>query len=240
MAGHSKWANIKHKKAKEDAKKGKIFTKIIREITVVSRDGGGDPANNPRLRLLMDKARAANMPADNITRAIQKGTGELEGTHYESILYEGYGPNGVAIMIETLTDNKNRTVADIRHTFSKHNCSLGDSGTVSWMFEQLGVVTLVKPDVVSEDALLEQFIEHDVDDVSIGDEMIRLVGPREQLMAIKQVAEDLGYTVDSVQLEWIPTNKIELDDAAGEKVYHFLDALDDLDDVQNVYANIAD
>ncbi len=239
MAGHSKWANIKHKKAKEDAKKGKVFTKLIREITVVARDGGGDPANNPRLRLLLDKARAANMPADNVTRAIKKGTGELEGAHYEAAMYEGYGPNGVAIIIEALTDNKNRTVADVRHTFSKHGCSLGDSGTVGWMFEHLAVVTLIKPETVSEDDLLEQFIDHDVDDVSVGDETIRLTGSREQLMQIKQAAEELGYAVDSAQLEWVPTNKVELDDVGAEKVLNFLDALDDLDDIQNVYADIA-
>lgn len=237
MAGHSKWANIKHKKAKEDAKRGKVFTKLIKEITVAARDGGGDPSANPRLRLLMEKARQANMPADNMNRAIKKGTGELEGVNYESITYEGYGPNGVAVIVEALTDNKNRTVADVRHVFTKAGGNLGGDGAVSWMFARKAVVECLSSK--SEDELLEDMLEHNIDDIVVSDEHVRIVGDVNELFAMKATAESAGVTVESAQLEWVPQTIATVDDEAGaEKVYLFLDKLDELDDVQNVYANI--
>ena len=237
MAGHSKWANIKHKKAKEDAKRGKIFTKLIKEITVAARDGGGDPAASPRLRLLLDKAKQANMPADNVNRAIKKGTGELEGAHYESIRYEGYGPGGVAVIVEALTDNKNRTIADVRHVFTKCGGNIGADGSVSWMFGHKAVISLATD--ASEDDLLETFIDHEIDDIVINDGHVRVVGQSNELFAMKTTAEQAGFTVEAAELEWVPTTMAQVaDQDVEEKVYQFLERLDELDDVQNVYANI--
>lgn len=238
MAGHSKWANIKHKKAKEDAKRGKVFTKLIKEITVAARDGGGDPAANPRLRLLMDKARQANMPSDNMTRAIKKGTGEIEGASYEHIRYEGYGPAGVAVIVEALTDNKNRTVSDVRHVFSKGGGNLGGDGAVSWMFGHKAVLT-VAAGGKSEDDFLEIFIDHNIDDIIVNDEHVRVVGDHSELYAMKTTAEEAGVSVESAELEWVPSTMAQVADAvAEEKVYAFLEQLDELDDVQHVFANI--
>jgi len=240
MAGHSKWANIKHKKAKEDAKRGKVFTKLIKEITVVARDGGGDPEGNPRLRLLIEKARQANMPADNINRAIKKGTGELEGANYEPVTYEGYGPCGVAVMVEALTDNKNRTVADVRHVFTKSGGNLAEGGAVAWMFGHKSVVSLSGV-TSSEDDLLEEFLDHGVEDIEMGDDgAVRLIAAVADMFTLKAAAESAGYTVSDAQLEWVASTKATIEDEdAQEKVFKFLDKLDELDDVQQVYANIA-
>ena len=239
MAGHSKWANIKHKKAKEDAKRGKVFTKLIKEITVAARDGGGDPSANPRLRLLIEKAKQANMPSDNMQRAIKKGTGELEGVNYESITYEGYGPSGVAVIVEALTDNKNRTVADVRHVFSKFGGSIGSDGSVAWMFGRKAVLSLVDCDK-SEDDLLEIFIDHNIDDIILSDDHARIIGQSDELFVMKTTAEHADLSVDSAELEWVPNTTASVDDQGKEeKVYGFLERLDELDDVQNVYANIA-
>ncbi|MDQ5890138.1 MAG: hypothetical protein QG604_12 [Candidatus Dependentiae bacterium] len=239
MSGHSKWANIKHKKEKEDIKKGKVFTKLVREITIAARDGGGDPAMNIRLRLFVDKAKAANMPSDNITRAIKKGTGEIAGNAYESISYEGYGPHGVAVIVEALTDNKNRTASEVRHAFGKGGGSLGGDGSVSWMFARRGVVTL-HATTKSEDELLEIFLEHNIDTIDIDENQVRIVGEPSELFVIKATADKAGLKVDTVQLEWIPTTFTTVTDpVAEEKVYNFLSMLDELDDVQHVFANIA-
>jgi len=238
MAGHSKWANIKHKKAKEDSKKGKVFTKLVREITIAARDGGGDPAANIRLRFFLDKAKLANMPSDNIIRAIKKGTGEIAGNAYESVRYEGYGPAGVAVIIEVLTDNKNRTASDVRHAFTKCGGNLGGDGTVSWMFVHRGVVTL-HPTTKTEDELLELFLAHDIDSIDVDQDRVRIVGSISELYAVKATADAAQLSVDTVQLEWIPTTYATVsDEEAAEKVYAFLNALDEMDDVQNEFANI--
>ncbi len=238
MSGHSKWATIKHKKGKEDAKRGKVFTKIIREITVAAREGGGDINGNARLRLVVEKAKAANMPQDNMTRAIKKGAGELDGgAHYEASTYEGYGPLGVAVMVEVLSDNKNRTVSDLRHLFTKANGSLAENGAVSWMFERKGVIRATGP--LSEDELLEKLLDYNVDDIRCDDNIYTVTCASQSLDAVKKALEGEHFKIENAQLEWVAKNTTELSDQAQEEVvYKFLEALDDLDDVQNVYANL--
>jgi len=238
MAGHSKWANIRHKKSREDAKRGKAFTKLIKEITVAARQGGGDPDSNPRLRLLIDKAKNINMPKENIIRGIKKGTGELPGIQYEAMQYEGYGPHGVAILVETLTDNKNRTVADLRHLFSSKGGNLGETGSVNWMFQHHGVVRAEIPGL-SEDDLFEKLIDFDVVDITKDENLFSIVCEIKSLDAIKKTVEKLGFTVQSAELEWVPKNGTTLPENQAEKVYEFLSLLDDHDDVQNVYTNLA-
>jgi len=239
MSGHSKWSTIKHKKAKEDAKRGKIFTKLIREITVAAREGGGDPIGNSRLRLAIEKAKAANMPQDNIKRAIKKGTGELEGATYEEAVYEGYGPFGVAVIVETLSDNKKRTVSALRHLFSKMGGNLAETGAVSWMFEKKGVIKATASGL-SEDDILEKLIDYDVDDVSVSDGIVSVTCDIKQLDNVKKAIEALGMKVEAAQIEWVPKNLITPSEkGAEEKVYKFLEAIEDLDDVQNVYTNLA-
>ena len=237
MAGHSKWANIKHKKAKEDAKKGKVFTRLIRELTVAAREGGGDPTGNPKLRLLIDKARAANMPQDNIMRAIKRGTGELGGTHYEAVCYEGYAPFGVAVLIETLTDNKNRTVSDLRHLFLKFGGKLVETGAVGWMFERKGVV-LLKAVGHSEDEILEKLLDYNIEDVSLNDNLFTVYCGVGDLDVVKEGAEKVGFEVESAEIEWVAKDPISLSNTEEEKVYKFLEAIEDLDDVRDVYANL--
>ncbi|MBU1008274.1 YebC/PmpR family DNA-binding transcriptional regulator [Candidatus Dependentiae bacterium] len=238
MSGHSKWATIKHKKAKEDAKRGKVFTKLIKEITVAARDGGGDPTANARLRMVVEKAKTANMPQENIVRAIKKGTGELEGVSYEAATYEGYGPHGVAVIVETLSDNKKRTVSEVRHLFSKMGGNLGEAGSVAWMFEHKGVVRLPAANI-SEDELLEKLLDYDVEDVVIIDNVASIVCDMKDLELIKKGAEQEGLSVEDADIEWVPKNKISLESQDQEsKVYKFLDAIEELDDVQNVYANL--
>ena len=239
MSGHSKWSTIKHKKAKEDAKRGKIFTRLIREITVAAKEGGGDISGNAKLRMIIDKAKAANMPQDNIVRAIKKGTGELEGVQYEAAMYEGYGPSGVAIIVETLSDNKKRTVAAVRHMFSKMGGNLGENGSVSWMFEHKGVIRL-SANGITEDELLEKLLDYNVEDVIIIDNVASVVCAMEDLESIKKGIVSQGLKVEDADIEWVAKNKITLDSKEKEeKVYKFLEALEDIDDVQNVYANLA-
>ncbi|MFC1894901.1 YebC/PmpR family DNA-binding transcriptional regulator [Candidatus Dependentiae bacterium] len=238
MSGHSKWSTIKHKKAKEDAKRGKVFTKLIREITVAAREGGGDLAANARLRVVVDKAKAANMPQDNIVRAIKKGTGELAGVSYESAIYEGYGPAGVAIIVETLSDNKKRTVSDLRHIFSKMGGTLGDSGSVSWMFEHKGVVKITG-DNLTEDFVLEKMLEYDVEDVKIIDDIGFISCDIHDLDKVKKGAEISGFKIEDTSIEWVPKNTVELEKDGEQKVFNFLEVLEDMDDIQSVYANIA-
>ncbi len=236
MSGHSKWANIKHKKAKEDAKRGQTFTKIIKEITVCAK-AGGIPENNPQLRQLIDKAKEANMPAENITRAVKKGTGELPGVSYESISYEGYGPGGTAVIIEALTDNKNRTVADLRHIFARHNGNLAETGAVNWMFEKMGVIRGVIKGK-TEDDLLEALMDYDINDISIEDNFATITTGMAALFQVKDALIKLGMKIEDAQLEWIAKNNLNVDEETEEKAFGLFEALEENDDVQNVYSNL--
>ncbi len=238
MSGHSKWASIKHKKSAADAKRGKLFTKLIKEITVAARLGGGDPAGNPRLRAAIDRAKAANMPSDNIERAIKKGTGELEGVSYEEIIYEGYGPGGVAILIEAMTDNKNRTVAELKHILSKHNGSLGKPGTVSFKFERLGTITYSK-DAVDEETLMEAALEAGADDVRDEDDVWMVVCNPSDFVEVKEALEQnpkLPKPQDA-QISFLPLSTVKLTGKEAEQMLKLYQKLDDHDDVQNVYAD---
>jgi YebC/PmpR family DNA-binding regulatory protein len=236
MSGHSKWANIKHKKAKEDAKRGQTFTKIIKEITVCAK-AGGIPENNPQLRQLIDKAKEANMPAENIIRAVKKGTGELPGVSYESISYEGYGPGGTAVIIEALTDNKNRTVADLRHIFSRHNGNLAETGAVNWMFDKVGVIRgTIKGK--TEDDLLEALMDYDINDISIEDNQASVTTGMASLYQVKDALVQLGMKVEQAELEWIAKNNLAVDEETEEKAFGLFEALEENDDVQNVYSNL--
>lgn len=240
MSGHSKWSTIKHKKAKEDTKRGKVFTKLIREITVAAREGGGDPTRNSRLRLILDKAKMSNMPSDNVARAIKKGTGELAGgAAYESHTYEGYGPHGIAVMMEVLSDNKNRTVSDLRHQFTKFGGALSEAGAVAWMFEHKGVIRAAGS--LSEDELLEKLLDYNIDDVQYDEGVFSVTCVKQDLDKVKKAMESFGLKIESAQLEWVAKEPLSLgDEGKEETVYKFLEALDDLDDVQNVYANLGD
>ena len=238
MAGHSKWANIRHKKEKEDAKRGKVFTKLVKEITICAKASGGDIDSNPRLRQLVEKAKAANMPQDNIVRAIKKGTGELPGVSYEAITYEGYGPGGIAVIFDVLTDNKNRSVADFRHIFSRHSGNLAETGAVNWMFERLGVIRCITK--ASQDDLLETLIDYDIKDISVHDTTTTISTDPHALMAVKDAVEKIANTtVEHAELEWVATNLHEITDEETEKkAMDFLEILEDNDDVQNVYTNL--
>lgn len=236
MAGHSKWANIKHKKAKEDGKKSKIFTKIIKEITMAAREGGGNPDMNPRLRLLLEKGREANMPIENAMRAIKKGTGELPGTQYEEYVYEGYAPYGIAVMMDAVTDNKNRTVAELRRLFSENNGTLGETGTVGWMFEKVGAVTAQGK--TTEDELLEQLIEYDIKDVQMNDDSCTIYCDTKSLEAVKSALEKMKLKIEDSGLEWLAKTTTELPEAQSDKVLEFLSKLQDHEDVENVYTNL--
>lgn len=238
MSGHSKWSTIKHKKAKEDAKRGQSFTKIIKEITVAARLGGGDPAGNPRLRLLLDKAKSINMPQENSTRAIKKGTGELPGQQYESYTYEGYGPESIAVIVEVLTDNKNKAIAELRHFFSRNGGAIAENGAVSWMFKRLGVLRIAAIGL-TEDTLLEYLIEYDIKDIVIENDTITITSDPRALDEIKQVLISRGIKVESAEPEMVPDNTIDLSGEDEEKAYNFLSGLEELDDVQNVYTNLA-
>ena len=239
MSGHSKWSTIKHKKAKEDAKRGKVFTKLIREITVVSRDGGGDPAGNARLKAILEKAKAANMPQDNITRAIKKGTGELEGESYESSVYEGYGPYGVAVIVETLTDNKKRTVSAIRHIFSKMGGNLGELGSVLWMFERKGVIRFSAGDF-NEDEIMEKVLDFDAEDVKVIDAVVSVVSDIKDLDKLKEGVKGCGFQIESADVEWVAKNPVSLENSdQEERVFKLLESLEDMDDVQHVCSNLS-
>jgi YebC/PmpR family DNA-binding regulatory protein len=234
MSGHSKWSTIKRKKEKEDAKRGKIFTKLIKEITVAARQGGGDPEANPTLRTAIQNAKASNMPQTNIDRAIKKGTGELPGAVYEQVTYEGYGPQGVALLIESLTDNKNRTVSDIRHILSKHNGHLGETGSVAWMFDQKGVISVEE---ANEDELLALALEAGAEDMRSEDSSYEIIIPPEKLQAVKKKLKERGIEYQSAQITRIPQTIIKLEGKAAEQTLRLMEALDDHDDVQNVYSN---
>jgi YebC/PmpR family DNA-binding regulatory protein len=236
MAGHSKWANIKHRKGAVDAKRGKIFTKLIKEITVAARMGGGDINANPRLRSAILAAKAENMPKDNMERAIKKGTGELEGVNYEESTYEGYGPAGAAVLVESLTDNKNRAVADIRHIFSKHGGNLGENGCVAWMFEKKGYL-VVEKSVIDEDTLMETALEAGAEDVREDGDNFEVVTAPEDFEAVKEAIDAAEVATLSAEVTMLPQNMAELAGKDAEKMIKLMDALDDCDDVQKVYTN---
>lgn len=236
MAGHSKWAQIKRKKAANDAKRGKKFTKLIREITVAAREGGGDPDMNPRLRLAVDTAKAENMPADNIDRAIKRGTGDLEGVNYEEITYEGYGPGGVALYIEALTDNINRTVAEVRHLLDKHGGNLGQNGSVAWQFERKGRI-YAATDRYDEDSLMLAALEAGALDVVREDDDYVITTETTTFHAVQEGLVAQGIAFDEAELTMIPTNTIGVDGADAQKLLRLLDALEDSDDVQHVHTN---
>ena len=236
MAGHSKWANIKHKKAKEDGKRAKVFTKLIKEITIAAREGGGNPDGNPRLRLLLEKGREANMPIENAQRAIKKGTGELPGVAYEEYTYEGYGPNGIAVMVEAITDNKNRTIAEFRRLFSENGGTLGETGTVNWMFEKQGAVNAIGK--TTEDELLEHLIDYDIKEIQIDDNNSTVYCDIKSLESVKNAIEKTGLKIENSSLEWVAKSTTELPEEKAEKVIEFLSAVEDHDDVKNVYTNL--
>ncbi|KAA3606199.1 MAG: YebC/PmpR family DNA-binding transcriptional regulator [Calditrichaeota bacterium] len=236
MSGHSKWATIKRKKGALDAKRGKIFTKIIREITVAARIGGGDPESNPRLRSAIQAAKAVNMPNDNITRGIQKGTGELPGVVYDEITYEGYGPFGVAVIVETATDNKNRTVADVRHAFSKNGGNLGENGCVGWMFDKKGVI-LVSKDGIDEDDLMMTALEAGAEDVVVEEEGYSVTTTPEDFETVNKAIEELEATIESAEVSLVPSNTVKISEEQEESLLKMLDMIDDIDDVQNVHSN---
>lgn len=237
MSGHSKWANIKHKKGKADAKRGKVFTRISKEITIASREGGGDPDGNPRLRLAIQNARAVNMPNDNITRAVKKGTGEIEGVAYEEITYEGYAPNGVAVILETVTDNRKRTISEIRALMTRLGGNLGEANSVAWNFERKGVV-VIKTNGKTEDELFEKVIESGADDLEFDDESSRIICPMENFAIVNKFFEDNKFEIIEGKLEYIAKNTVNIDTVGdAQKVMKFIDAFEDHDDVQNVFSN---
>jgi YebC/PmpR family DNA-binding regulatory protein len=236
MSGHSKWATIRRKKGAIDAKRGKVFTKLIREIATAARLGGGDPAGNPRLRLVIDKARAVNMPKDNIERAIQKGTGAGEGEAFEEVVYEGYGPGGTAILLRALTDNRNRTVGELRHVLSKNGGNLGASGCVAYLFDKRGVLSFDRAGL-DADALLEAALDAGASDVVEGRESVEVVTGPGELEAVRSRLEAAGYAAGSAEVSMEPTTTVKLLGEDAEKMLRLADALDDLDDVQAVYAN---
>lgn len=236
MSGHSKWSTIKRKKAANDAKRGKIFTKLIKELTIAARQGGGDPEANPRLRLAVDNAKAANMPMDNIERAIKKATGELEGVVFHELLYEGYGPGGAAVIVEVATDNKNRTVAEVRHHFSKQGGNLGENGSVAWMFERRGVVTL-KRDGKDEEEAMETAVEAGADDFETDEEFFEVRTSLEEFENVRRALDAAGYEIENASLQWIAKNTTTVAGDDAEKFLKMTEALEDSDDVQNVYSN---
>lgn len=236
MSGHSKWSSIKHKKAANDAKRGKIFTKLIREITVAARSGGGDPSGNPRLRTAIAAAKAAQMPATNIDRGIKKGIGATDGAEFVEATYEGYGPAGMAVILEVLTDNRNRTVADVRHTFSKNGGNLGETNCVQWMFDRVGQI-FVEGEGATEDAVFEAVIEAGADDVSAEAEGFVVTTPVEALENARQAIEEAGFAIGTAEISLVPQNTVALEGADAAKAMRLIDALEDLDDVQRVSAN---
>jgi YebC/PmpR family DNA-binding regulatory protein len=236
MSGHSKWATIKHKKGATDAKRGRIFTRLIKEITIAAKGGGGDPDGNPRLRTAILAAKSENMPAENIKRAIQRGTGELEGLSYEEILYEGYGPGGVAVMVQVLTDNKNRAVSEIRHAFSKNNGNLGESGSVGYMFTKKGVIVVEKR-AASEDKLTEIVLDAGADDLSDEGESWEVLTSPKDYDAVLEAVKAAGIKPEHAEVTMVPSTYQKLEGTQASAMLRLLDVLEDLDDTQNVYTN---
>ena len=236
MSGHSKWANIKHKKGREDAKRGKVFTKLIKEVTVAARMGGGDPSSNPRLRSAMLASRAENMPKDTLERAIKRGTGELEGVNYEEIVYEGYGPGGAAIIVESLTDNKNRAIAEIRHIFAKCGGNIGANGCVSWMFDKKGILVVSK-ETIDEDALMETAIEAGAEDVKDEGESFEVFTAKEDFNDVKEALDAASIPTEMAEITMIPQTMCDLQGKEAERMVKMMEMLEDCDDVQDVHTN---
>jgi len=236
MSGHSKWSSIKHKKAATDAKRGKIFTRFIRELTIAARSGGGDPESNSRLRHAIDGARAANMPSDNIKKAIQRGTGELEGVNYEEFSYEGYGPGGVAILADAMTDNKNRTVSEVRHVFEKYNGNLGQQGCVSWMFTRKGVI-LVPQSAIGEDELMEIIVENGAEDMVKEGTSYEITTATEDFDRVHEALKAKKLPIESAEISKVPSTYIKLEGRQAEQMLKLYDKLEELDDIQNVWSN---
>lgn len=237
MSGHSKWSTIKHKKGAADAKRGKIFTKLIKEIMVSARFGGGDPTGNPRLRAAITAAKTENMPKDNIERAIKKGAGELEGVTYEEINYEGYGPGGVAVLAEIMTDNRNRAASDVRHIFTRHGGSMGEAGCVAWMFSKKGSIVFNK-EKVSEEELMEVALDAGAEDVDEQEDQFEVTTSLEDFFAVKSAFESRGMTYELAEITMVPQSTVPIEDErTALQVLKLMDALEDCDDVQNAYAN---
>jgi len=236
MSGHSKWSKIKRKKANADAKRGRLFTKLIREITVAARNGGGDPTANPRLRTAIEEARTLNMPNDNIERAIKRGTGELEGQHLEEVTYEAYGPHGVAILIEVVTDNRNRTTGEIRHILSRHNGSLGSQGSVAWQFHAQGIIS-VDAKKYEEDTIIAYALEGGATDIKTEEDFYQIITSPENFSRVKDILQNNNIEIASSELTKTPQSTVPLSEKEAEKVLKLYEALDELEDVQHVYAN---
>jgi len=238
MSGHSKWSTIKHKKGRADAKRGKLFTKLIREITVSARESGGDPESNPRLRAAVATAKTSNMPADNIKRAIQRGTGEIPGVTYEEVQYEGYGPGGAAVLLQTLTDNRNRTTPEVRHIFTKNGGNLGENGCVSWLFTRRGLLLVARNDELDEDTLLEQALEAGAEDLDTEDiDFFRVYTAPDELHIVKEKLETGGVVVETAEIDMEPSTTQKLEGKKAQQMIRLMEAFDDQDDVQNVWAN---
>jgi YebC/PmpR family DNA-binding regulatory protein len=236
MSGHSRWSQIKRKKGKADVQRGKLFSKILREITVAAKNGGGDPKANMRLKAAMESAKEANMPADNVKRAVQKGTGELPGESWEEIRYEGYAAGGVAVLIDVLTDNRNRTAPEIRHTFEKFGGNMGASGAVAWMFERKGVI-LVDADKISEDALLDKALEAGATDMRRAEKAFEITTAPAQMDAVRDALAKAGAPILEAQVTYVPQSTVRVEGKDATSVVKLIEALEDLDDVQSVYAN---
>ncbi len=236
MSGHSKWHTIKHKKGAADAKRGKIFTRIIKELTVAARHGGGDPDKNPRLRTIIADAKSVNMPADNIKRAIRRGTGEEEGVQYDEVTYEGYGPGGAAVIIETLTDNRNRTVGEIRHTFGKHGGNLGEANSVGWMFDKKGMIVVDKGKA-DEETLMALVLEAGADDMSDEGASWEILTPMEEFQQVVDAVKAAAIEPDSAQIAMVPQNYVKLEGKVAQQMLKLMDALEDNDDTKSVWSN---
>ncbi len=236
MAGHSKWANIRFRKERQDAKRGKIFTKLIKEITIAARMGGGDPSSNPRLRTAIQNAKAANMPMKNIENAIRKGTGELPGVQYEEVIYEGYGPGGVAMYILCTTDNRNRTVSEVRHLLNKYGGNLGETGSVAWMFDKKGIIRVNRANY-DEEELMMAAIEAGAEDFKAEDEFYEIFTDFKDLDSVRSKLEEQGIKIENAEITYIPQTTVHLEGKEAEQMLKLMDALEDNDDVQNVYAN---
>ncbi len=234
MSGHSKWSTIKHKKAASDAKRGKVFTRIAKELTIAAREGGGDPASNTTLRLAVAKAKEANMPKDNIEKAIKRGTGEIEGGELVDVVYEAYGPHSVGILIEVVTDNRNRAIADVRHAVSKYGGNMAEAGAVSWQFKRKGYISITEP--VDQDELFMVAAEAGADDIQFNDDVTEIYVELESFRAVQEALEAAGYKMDESSLIFDPANRIELSPSESMQVMNLIEKIEDLDDVQNVYS----
>lgn len=237
MSGHSHWANIKHQKRREDRRRAKVFTKLVREITVAAREGGGDPEFNIQLRLAIDRAKEGNMPKENVERAIKRGTGELEGTNLEEIVYEGYASNGIALLVHAVTDNRNRTASDLRNAFSDNGGSLAEAGAVQWQFDRKGYIA-IKPDGLDEERIFDVAVEAGADEVEFGDTLVEIYADPGHLAAVRQALDTAGISPEAARLTMVPKGTMRLDDRETLRVMRMIETLEDLDDVQEVHTNL--